>query len=162
MRRCESPLDRVTVAAPCGVGWENMAGDERVRFCGQCGLNVYNLSGMTKGEAERLVARAEGTLCVRYYRRADGTILTKNCPAGLRALKRRAARVATATASAALSFFSGVLAAAGLRERPFVPVVTKSEVIEIPAAPPEAALFPVHTVTVGRMPQPRAITSKDR
>ena len=136
MRGFKSPLDRVTVAAPCDAGWENMVGDERVRFCAKCSLNVYNLSGMTKREAERLVVQAEGRLCVRFYRRADGTILTKNCPVGLRALRRRAARVATASASAALSFFAGLFAAAGLRERPVVPAA-KSAVIEVPPVLPE-------------------------
>lgn len=130
MNGYKSPLDHVTVAAPCHVGWENMVGDERVRFCGQCSLNVYNLSGMTKSEAERLVVQAEGRLCVRFYRRADGTILTKNCPVGLRALKKRAAKVATASVSAALSFFTGILAATGLREQPIVQPVKIIETVE--------------------------------
>jgi hypothetical protein len=85
-----------------------MIGDQRARFCGQCRLNVYNLSGMTRSEAEALIARAEGRLCVRFYRRSDGTILTENCPVGLRALKRRLSRVATATLSAIISFFAGL------------------------------------------------------
>jgi hypothetical protein len=135
MRGTKSPLDHVTVAAPCNVGWEKMVGDERVRFCGQCSLNVYNLSGMTKGEAERLVVQAEGRLCVRFYRRADGTILTKDCPVGLRAIRKRAARIATATASAALSFFTGILAATGLRERPPTPAA-KIEAVEIEETSP--------------------------
>ena len=102
-----SPLDNVTVASPCPAEWESMFGDERVRFCGQCQLNVYNLSGMARREAERLVANAEGRVCVRFYRRKDGTILTKNCPVGLRAFKRRVSRLARATISAALGFLSG-------------------------------------------------------
>lgn len=135
MRGFKSPLDHVTVAAPCDAGWENMVGNERMRFCAKCSMNVYNLSGMTKSEAERLVVQAEGRLCIRFYRRTDGTILTKNCPVGLRALRRRAARVATATASAALSFFAGLLAAAGLRERPPIPAA-KIEAVEIEETSP--------------------------
>src|SRR3954463_1871707 len=100
MSQRTSPLDNVKIAAPCSAGWDNMIGTERVRFCGQCSLNVYNLSAMTKGDAERLIMESEGRLCVRYYRRADGTILTKNCPVGLRALKRRLSRVAGASVSA--------------------------------------------------------------
>jgi hypothetical protein len=69
---------------------------ERIRHCSQCQLNVYNLSAMTRAEAEALVGRAEGRLCVRFYRRADGTILTQNCPVGLRALKRRVAWIGQA------------------------------------------------------------------
>ncbi len=101
-------LDRVRVAAPCSADWKEMRGDERVRFCERCSLNVYNLSAMTRREAERLVVRSEGRLCVRFYRRADGTTLTRNCPVGLRALKRRASRVASGAAAAAIGFFAGV------------------------------------------------------
>jgi len=100
-------LDRVRVAAPCSADWKEMRGDERVRFCERCSLNVYNLSAMTRREAERLVVRSEGQLCVRFYRRADGTTLTRNCPVGLRALKRRVSRVASAVAAATFSFFTG-------------------------------------------------------
>lgn len=131
MSKRTSPLDHVTVAAPCNVGWDNMVGNERVRFCGQCNLNVYNLSGMTKPEAEHLIAQAEGRLCIRYYRRADGTILTKNCPIGLRALKRRLSRIANASISAALSFFAGILAVTGLRERPLIPIAAQGATISI-------------------------------
>jgi hypothetical protein len=137
MSKRTSPLDHVTVAAPCNVGWDNMIGNEEVRFCGQCNLNVYNLSGMTKPEAERLIAQTEGRLCIRYYRRADGTILTKNCPVGLRALKRRLSRIANASISAVLSFFAGILAVTGLRELPLIPIVTRGAMINVKEKLPE-------------------------
>ncbi|HET6647853.1 MAG TPA: hypothetical protein VFH01_11050, partial [Pyrinomonadaceae bacterium] len=89
MSRFNSPLDRVRVASPCKADWAQMIGTDRVRFCGQCNLNVYNLSSMTKTEAESLIAGTEGRLCVRFYRRADGSILTQDCPVGLRAIRRR-------------------------------------------------------------------------
>jgi hypothetical protein len=101
-------LDHVRVAAPCNVDWDSMFGDERVRFCGQCKLNVYNLSEMSKTEAEQLVTRAEGRLCIRYYQRRDGSIITRNCPVGLRAIKRRLSRVASAVGSALLTFLAGI------------------------------------------------------
>jgi hypothetical protein len=85
-----------------------MMGDERVRFCRQCSLNVYNLSSMSRGEAERLISNAEGRLCIRYYKRSDGTVLTRNCPVGLRAIRRRLSRAASATLSAVLGFFAGL------------------------------------------------------
>src|SRR5919199_1604908 len=108
MAKFTNPLDGVRVAAPCPADWEKMAGDERMRYCGQCNLHVYNLSGMTKREAEALITNSEGRLCVRFYRRADGSVLTRNCPVGLRALKQRASRVAGAALSAVLGFFAGV------------------------------------------------------
>ena len=108
MSRFNSNLDHVRVAAPCSADWDSMLGDERVRFCGQCKLNVYNLSAMKRAEAELLIARAEGRLCVRYFQRRDGSIITQNCPVGLQAIKRRLTRVANAIGSTLLSFFAGI------------------------------------------------------
>ena len=99
-------LARVRVASPCPADWEGMEGDERVRFCRLCDLKVYNLSEMTRAEAEALVARTEGRLCARLYRRADGTVLTKDCPRGLRAVRLRASRAAGAAFAALLSLFA--------------------------------------------------------
>ena len=108
MRRFSSRLANVSVAAPCPADWDSMIGGDRVRFCSQCQLNVYNLSAMSKFEAESLIARTEGRLCVRFYRRKDGSILTDNCPVGLRALKRRASRIKKAVASSVLGFLAGI------------------------------------------------------
>jgi hypothetical protein len=76
-------LDEIRVATPCQADWDEMSGDERVRLCGQCQKNVYNLSAMTRVEAEALVRENEGRLCVRFFRRADGTLLTSDCPIGV-------------------------------------------------------------------------------
>lgn len=108
MPRFNNPLDHVRVAAPCTVEWDQMIGSERMRFCGQCSLNVYNLSGMTRSEAEHLIARNEGRLCVRFYRRRDGSIITKDCPVGLRAIRRRVSYVAKAIGSMVLGLFAGL------------------------------------------------------
>jgi hypothetical protein len=108
MRRFSNPLDRVSVAAPCPANWDAMIGDERIRFCNQCELNVYNLSAMSRRDAEALIAGTEGRLCVRYYRRKDGSIITEDCPVGLRRLKSRAMKVRRALGSALLGFLAGV------------------------------------------------------
>jgi len=107
MARFNSRLDNVRVAAPCPANWDSMYGNDRVRFCGECQLNVYNLSEMSRADAERLIGQAEGRLCVRYYRRKDGSIISQNCPVGLRALKRRVSRIATAISTVLLSFLAG-------------------------------------------------------
>ena len=46
MSKLTSPLDHLKIAAPCPADWDQMFSfeDERVRFCSQCNLNVYNLS----------------------------------------------------------------------------------------------------------------------
>jgi len=80
-----------------------MEGDARVRHCAVCSLNVYNFGEMTRDEVRELLVRTEGRVCGRLYRRADGTVLTRDCPTGLRALRRRASRAAAAAVAALLS-----------------------------------------------------------
>ena len=108
MARFNHPLNHVRVAAPCPADWNEMIGSERMRFCGLCSLNVYNLSSMSRSEAESLIARNEGRLCVRFYRRRDGSIITKDCPVGLRAIRRRVSYVAKAIGSMVLGLFAGL------------------------------------------------------
>ena len=74
------PLDNIQVAKPCPVSWDSMSGDDRVRFCSDCRLNVYNLAGMTRREATDLIYLQEGRLCVRFFRRKDGMLVTRDCP----------------------------------------------------------------------------------
>ena len=80
-----------------------MSGDARVRHCTLCSLNVYNFAEMTRDEVHQLIAKTEGRICARLYQRADGTVLTRDCPTGLRALRRRASRIATALIAMLLS-----------------------------------------------------------
>jgi hypothetical protein len=87
-------LDAVSIAAPCRASWDEMVGDAHVRFCGQCEKNVYNLSSLPREEAEALLAAKEGKMCVRLFRREDGTVLTSDCPVGVKKRRRRRAVLA--------------------------------------------------------------------
>jgi hypothetical protein len=89
-------LDNIRVAAPCSADWNKMSGDDRSRACGDCNKSVYNLSGMTRDEAEALIIEKEGKLCVRYFQRKDGTILLKDCSIGIS--RRRRARIVAGAA----------------------------------------------------------------
>ena len=93
-------LDSIHIAAPCPAEWGQMNGDERARFCGQCQKHVYNLSAMSAVDAVALIREKEGQLCGRLFRRADGTVITSDCPVGLRAIARRTRRVVAACLSA--------------------------------------------------------------
>jgi len=72
-------IDELDIARPCKASWNQMAGDDRVRFCGECKKNVYDLDALGKAEARALVDANEGELCVRFLRRPDGHILTSQC-----------------------------------------------------------------------------------
>jgi len=99
-------LNNLRIATPCPVGWQNMTGDNRKRFCGLCSLNVYNFSEMTATEVETLVRRSEGMVCARMFRRADGTVITRDCPVGLAAYRRRVSRFAGAALAMVIGLFS--------------------------------------------------------
>ena len=152
MSATKIPLDLIKVASPCTAPWEAMSGDEHVRFCGQCAQNVYNLSEMTQTEAETLVADNEGKMCIRFYRRSDGTMLTKDCPVGWRAVKRRMAIIGGAAAAVVAASFSlltvGVFAASvrGNGNGGFRLVNPIHRVWD--------ALFPVHNEVMGGMEAP--------
>lgn len=94
------------VASPCSVGWETMTGDDRVRRCDSCELNIYNFAEMTKPEIVNLIENAEGRICGRLFLRSDGTVLTKDCPVGIRAVYKQTARLAGAALSAIFALFS--------------------------------------------------------
>ena len=95
---------KLKVASPCHESWERMQGDDRVRHCAECDLNVYNISAMTQAEAMELVSTHEGRLCGRLYRRPDGTVITKDCPTGARiVIKCRVSRIAGAALAASMS-----------------------------------------------------------
>ena len=99
-------LERVRIASPCPANWEHMSGDDRVRFCDLCNLHVYNIARLTRKEAGSLIANTEGRICARLFRRSDGTVITKDCPVGLRAVRRRVAKVGAAACTAILSVCS--------------------------------------------------------
>ena len=89
-------MKRAQIAAPCTAKWEEMTGDEKTRFCAQCKLNVHNAIEMTDEEVMlKIMSIAHGNrVCMRIYRRTDGTFMTKNCPVGVRRLQERARRAA--------------------------------------------------------------------
>src|SRR2546423_1324163 len=108
MRR-RKQLDDIRVASPCPARWNGMQGDDKVRFCPQCRLNVYNLSSMDVEEAAKLISEKDGRLCVRFYRRRDGTIITRDCPVGVKGARRRLTRMYAGTVALCASFVGIIL-----------------------------------------------------
>lgn len=87
-------LNSVAIATPCPASWDDMEGDGRVRFCSQCQQSVYNVAELSRSEATALIDRNSGQLCLRLFRRADGTVMTRDCPVGVwRAARRKLAAV---------------------------------------------------------------------
>lgn len=143
-------LENVAIAAPCTASWDAMVGDDRVRFCGQCEKNVYNLSAMPRDEAEALLAAREGKMCVRLYKREDGTVLTSDCPVGVKRRRRRRAVAGVlggGMMAATASLFATTTSHMGAAVPPGTPVVQGSvAVLQGDPAPPTPSADPSNTV----------------
>ncbi len=172
-------LDQVRVASPCNADWNEMVGDERVRFCLGCEKNVYNLSSLPREDAEALLqARLGNDLCIRFYERKDGTILTQDCPVGVKKKQRRklvlAVAGAGAMAAAAASMFmkptckgpstdgDELAAVAGgmMYVNPPVPAVmgtATAVVADPPPPPPQTSPVTVHPEPKHTMGKPAAM-----
>ncbi len=108
MTEHDSFVHNLQIATPCKADWSEMSGDERKRFCGACKLHVYNISEMTLAEAEALIIGADGArVCVRLFRRDDGTVLTQDCPVGLAAKMKSRVKKTLAYVSAAAAIAIG-------------------------------------------------------
>jgi hypothetical protein len=144
------------VGTPCPVGWAAMPGDDRVRFCGQCQQNVYNVASLTPSEVERLVREREGRVCIRLQYRADGTVITRDCWHAFRVARERVLGTALALAASAVGFWGGV----GVLRRVFRRLTDVEEL----SPPPRAGLG---RATLGELsppppPPPRAVSGRRR
>lgn len=146
-------LDTLRIASPCHEKWDDMIGDERTRFCARCQKNVHNISEMTRDETETFLEANAGAACVRMYQRADGTILTADCPVGVR--KKRVRRLFLATVGGGLAAAAGALAIWRYEE------ATVMGEIEV-ATPQLAEPARVGQATASAPPAPTFATPPDR
>ena len=154
-------LDQVQVAKPCPANWDEMKGNDQVRHCTHCRLNVYNLSEMSTEAAERLIQNTEGRMCIRMYRRNDGTMITRDCPKGVRAAREKMARVIVMAASCVLSAIGcgstadRLKADFGLAPTPPAPTIMgKMSVLAVSAGPPVPPTGPKSVVKAPLQAQP--------
>ena len=167
MAKFDSPLSNLKVASPCSQDWNAMVGDSRKRYCGECKLNVYNLSGMSQTEAENLVLSAEGRLCVRFYKRADGSVLTADCPVGWAKVKQRTRAYVTALASLIFTFFGALGMVAAFKKSnnavvgKMVPYSSPTPK-QSPKATPEETPFVMGDIAVPTPKQTPKATPNDR
>lgn len=158
-------LERIYVASPCPASWEGMKGDDRSRHCGQCDRAVYNISGLTRREVSYLIGNRQERICVRLHRRPDGTVLTRDCPKGLRAYRMRVAKYAGSVFAAVLGLFSVNFAqrpplgdAQGIRSESSVNVARIEGLVEDAAG----AVIPDARVTVVTSSGKPLVTKTDR
>ena len=161
MNKFTNPLNNIKVASPCSADWNEMLGDARKRFCGECKLNVYNLSEMSKQDAEQLLIQSEGRLCVRFYQRNDGTVITQDCPVGWKAFKQRVSKVSAAVASLIIGIVSSLGITTAINQSnsgKYLSILTTPTPIRLMGAiAPRSTPTPKPTATPKASPSPRVI-----
>lgn len=145
-------VNKLSVATPCPKAWADMVGDDRVRFCDHCHLKVYNLAELTKKETQSLILSSGGRLCGRLYRRADGTVLTKDCPVGLRALRKRISRKTAAVFATLLGLSSTIFAQHKSDKDQCQPQVriTRAQDVALDKAPLSGTVYDPHGAVIPR------------
>jgi hypothetical protein len=93
-------LPVLQMATPCKARWEDMEGDDHVRFCTECRKNVYDLTTLSELETALLVRQKEGRFCGRMAIRRDGTAIADDCPVGVRRRRRTTVAVIALAATA--------------------------------------------------------------
>jgi hypothetical protein len=136
-------LEELRVATPCMVAWDSMVGDDRVRRCDTCKQNVYNISQLTRAQADELIAAKDAQMCMRYFHLADGTILLRDG-----AVAYRPTGLATA-ATAALA-----LAGAVAWPEPNAPLPAARVVEPTPAVPMAPVVPSIPSFSVGDQSTP--------
>ena len=100
-------LNNLTIPSPCNADWNSMKGNDQSRFCAHCNLDVHNLSQMTHRQAQRLVNKSQGRLCVQFLPGPNGP-RTLPLVHKIHRLGRRASRLAAGAFTATLSVTSAV------------------------------------------------------
>ncbi len=160
MQKFTNPLDGVKIASPCDANWNEMRGNERKKYCAMCKLNVYNLSEMTQTEAENFLINSEGRVCVKFYRRNDGTVLTKDCPVGWQAVKKRVSRTAKAFVSICAGIFGGIFAFNQFQPNQNKQVENSIKVSAIDLNIPPNKVKDIDTVTIPSLPDEEPASKK--
>lgn len=135
------------VVRNCPASWARMHGDAQVRFCTHCDQKVYNLSEMTKEEASAFMREQTGHVCVRYFQREDGTLLTSDCGRVERTrIRVKAATVTAITLLGLAAKFGTPASSPGMEEPVTGKIATPRPMMGDIAAP----------VSMGAMPAPKS------
>ncbi len=130
-RELRNRIQSYFVASPCSMNWSDMTGDEAVRYCGECKLNIHNLSSLADQEVVALLdrKRAGERICTYFYRRDDGTIATDNCPKRLKIFRRKLQVCAASMLLALCWLWAGQADAQGLVGAPVDPRYGQAHVV---------------------------------
>jgi len=145
-------LDCIEIPIPCKASWDAMFGDDRVRHCGDCRQDVYNIAAFSRREAMQLVQERSGRVCLRIFRRPDGTVITDDCRTRLRAARKRGLLIFAGTL--VVVAWAQLIGLMSLR-RVMSPSTTTAEPATVSAATAKPVPIVPPMATMGAPPPPR-------
>ena len=113
-------IDDIRVAQPCQQAWNEMIGNDQVRFCTHCAKDVNDLSAITRKDAMRLVRKMNGKLCVKY--RIDPKTKHPVFLDTVQTLTRRVPAMAAGAMATSLAFASAGYAQSDTPQSPMVQI----------------------------------------
>lgn len=108
----EPILENLVNTFECNLDWNDMPGSNRVRDCGQCKCKVFNMSQMSRREANAFLVENGTSQCMILEQRQDGSIVTDECPVPLRNIRNILGKLRHAVAVILTLTFSGAAALA--------------------------------------------------
>lgn len=151
-------LRSLSIKTPCSARWEEMRGNEQVRFCQHCDLNVTDISHLTPQAAISLVLRSGGSVCLRIHRDPAGEVVTRSAPQRLHVITRRASRIAAGAFTAVMGLSATAYAqTSSTAAPPSIPTVAATAIrgagrgntwLRGTVADTQGAVIPGATVTV--------------
>lgn len=104
-------LDQIEVKSPCSESWDEMEGNDKVRFCSHCAKSVNDISVLSRKKAEKIVRASGGNICIRYVKDPEtGRPLYAQ---DLYKITRRAPALAVGVVAATLSLSAAAYAQGG-------------------------------------------------
>ena len=62
----DKQLFAVKLDYKCPYDWSKMKGDDRIRFCGACKKNVYNISKLSRQQAVDIINKKRATCACAF------------------------------------------------------------------------------------------------
>jgi len=126
-----------------------MAGGERVRYCSECKLDVYDFSRVSDEDIRQVVFGRQQRLCARVRQRPDGTMLSQDSHPRFSNAMRRISRVGRIALTAAISVAPALGSPPPMRAEPeLFQIQQKLRGLALAVVDIDGALVPKAEVTI--------------
>lgn len=99
-------VDRLKIDFPCTADWNQMRGNERIRYCEECNKYVYDFARLPRRQVEEMMAASPGRICAKLTYKNNSLVFLDSKPRP-RPESHRASPLAAAILTAMLGINTG-------------------------------------------------------